>query len=274
MKKIFVIFSFILSLVTGPAWSEEPADNTVQTAEPQQVEEQTAEPATEAQSTETESKTLGMTIAEDGSINVVGDENGEIVEIPLMVEQVIHTGYDQLGEIKELVLEKDEDDLYADSAIQPLDKEMSGEERQGENNSDFTDLFGDKKLPELLCSNAGLKKQVEDFIYQNINKQETRSVVEKRLRVLLVKNLKDFVEITPEDIAGKNKFEALAAVMELKVNRSTPIYRICASKGNDYSKFESVYVVIYADQDYYKVIVSNLMPTPNRMDEATFIYNW
>lgn len=276
MKKILLVISFILALSAHPAFCEEISDATVQASQTDVEEKDSvnADASTAETAPASEDKTLGMTIGEDGSIQVAVDKNGELVEVPLTVEEVIHTGYDQLGEIKSLVLEKDEDDLYADPEIKPLNKEMSGEERSDKNNTDFTDLFGEKKLPELLCSDAKLKQQVEDFIYQNINKQETRSVVEKRLRVLLVKNLKDFAEITAEDITGKNKFEALAAVMELKVNRFTPIYKICASKGNDYSKFESVYVVIYAYQDYYKVVVSNLMPTPNRMDEATFIYNW
>ena len=279
MKKLLVIFGFILSLAVRSAWSEEPADDAVSVAEARQIEEQVAVPADEtlAEDTisESENNTLGMAIAEDGSINFIGkNENGEVIEVPLTVEQVIHTGYDQLGEIKKLVLEKEEDDLYADSEVQPLNKEMSNEERQNENSTELTNLFDEKKLPELLCSDIGLKKQVEQYIYQNINKHTTRSVVEKRLRVLLVKNLKDFDEITAEEVTGKNKFEALAAIMELKVNRVIPIYRICASKGNDYSKFESVYVIIYADQDYYKVVVANLIPTSDQIDEATFIYNW
>lgn len=261
MRKILFIIGLLCCWSLNVAHSEEAESNNAVTTE----QENTETPETNGPSDE---------ISANDQVDKTNDaQETELsdTEEPMVI---IHTGYEQIGEIKYKELDKSEDDLYADSEVKPLDKKMSPEELTNENNSDLNVLLEDKKLPELLCSDANLKKQVEDFIYMTINKQETRSVIEKRKRILMVNNLHNFKEISSDEITGDNSFEALASIMELKVNRNKQIYRVCASVGNNYDKFESVYVIIYQDNDYYKVVVSNLMPTPNQMDKAVFTYSW
>lgn len=185
----------------------------------------------------------------------------------------VHMGYEKLGEINKLSLTAEEDDLYTDTKVVPMDKEMSDTERSDEDIRIFNDNEG-LKLPALTCDNPALKQQILNFIYQKINKSETRSVIEKRVRALLVKNMQDFKEITNDEIIGKNAFNTRAAMMELRVNKHFPAQRVCESKGNEFDGFESIYAVIYEDEGYYKVIVTNFMVSPNKTDDATFIFNW
>lgn len=189
-------------------------------------------------------------------------------------EVTIHMGYEKFGEIKKMTMEAQEDDLYADTNVEPLNKEMSEMERNAENLEIF-DNSDSKQASEILaCDNPALKQQIINFIYQKINKNETRSVIEKRVRALLVKNMQDFKEITNDKIVGKNAFNTRAAMMELRVNKHFPAQKVCASKGNKFDDYESIYAVIYEDEGYYKVIVTNFMTSPNKTDDATFIFNW
>ena len=261
MKKILFIFGLCLCMTVRPAFCEEKSEVTQQASEVKQVDNN-APAATE----EIQSKADETSEADNAQ--------GNVEEKPLDEKDMVHYGYEQMGEIKYLELDENEDDLVTDTNVKPLNKKMSHEERIEPDNTDFSVLNDETDLPPLQCSDEKLKQQVEHYIYQTINRQGTSSALEKRERILLVKNLHNFKEVESEDVVGKNKYEALAAVMELKVNRKLPVYRICASKGNDYDKFESVYLVLYKHQGYYKVVVSNLMPTLNKMDEATFIYNW
>ena len=188
-------------------------------------------------------------------------------------EVTVHTGYDKIGEVKKMSLNAEEDDLYTDAEVVPMDKEISDTERITEGIQIFSESEN-QQMPALTCDNPSLKQQVLNFIHQKINKSETRSVIEKRLRALLVKNMQDFKEITNEEIVGKNAFNTRSAMMELRVNKHFPAQRVCESKGNKFNGFESIYAVIYEDEGYHKVIVTNFMVSPNKTDDATFIFNW
>ena len=188
-------------------------------------------------------------------------------------DTTVHIGYEQLVEIKKMSLTPEEDDLYADTTLAPLNKEMSDEERGEKDITIFQNTEKQRNF-ELKCDNPMLKQQVINFIYQKINTNETHSVPEKRLRALLVKNVRDFKEIRSDKLSDKNAFNARAVVMELRVNKHFPLQKICESKGNEFNKFESIYIVMYEDEGYYKIIVTNLMSSPNKSDDATFIFNW
>ena len=43
---------------------------------------------------------------------------------------------------------------------------------------------------------------------------------------------------------------------------------------NDDKSFKNVDIIIYPFMNYYKVVVTNLLTSPENMEEATFIYNW
>ncbi len=188
-------------------------------------------------------------------------------------EITVHMGYEKLGEVNKMAITAEEDNLYTNTDVIPMDKEMSDTERVTEDVQIFNDEKEEKSLA-LTCDNPALKQQILNFIYQKISKNETRSVIEKRVRALLVKNMRDFREITNEEITGKSAFNTKAAMMELRVNKHFPAQRICESKGNKFDNFENIYAVIYEDEGYYKVIVTNFMISPNETNDATFIFNW
>ena len=222
-------------------------------------------PAVRAAEPETSEVAENATVAAENSNKQSAEDTNQDI--------TVHMGYEKLGEINKLSLTAEEDDLYTDTKVVPMDKEMSDTERSDEDIRIFNDNEG-LKLPALTCDNPALKQQVLNFIHQKINKSETRSVIEKRLRALLVKNMQDFKEITNEEIVGKNAFNTRSAMMELRVNKHFPAQRVCESKGNEFDGFESIYAVIYEDEGYYKVIVTNFMVSPNKTDDATFIFNW
>jgi len=165
-----------------------------------------------------------------------------------------------------------EDELYDGAEIRPMEKTLSTEEKQQENSSDLDYLDNSTQRPELLCSNERLLQQVKDFIFKFEQKTPTNSVQERRARILLVKNLNPFIEVSEPDI--KENFEASAAVINLKINEKREIYRICASKDNESKKYKDTYIIIYPYINYYKIAVTNLAALPENLNDATFIFNW
>lgn len=171
-------------------------------------------------------------------------------------------------EIKELTPE--EDDLYDGSEIKPLRGTLSETEKMQEG-GDF-EAEDEPRLPELLCSDERLRTQAGRFIYDFVNKQPKNTVPGRRAQVLLTKNMNAFQEIKDTDL--KKNFEASAALMHLRMNENREIYKICASQNNDNKNFRDLNIIIYPFMNFYKVVVTNLIQSPENMDEATFIYNW
>jgi hypothetical protein len=157
--------------------------------------------------------------------------------------------------------------------IVPLKKSLSAEESMLEDSSDLS-VIDSQPLTALNCNNPKLKEQVEHFIYKNINQKDTNSVLEKRRRLLMVRNMADFEEIDIEQIDSKADFETLAALAYMKINKHIEINKICRSQQNRNDKFKNIYAVLYTVAGYYKVVVTNLMPVADKMDEATFIFTW
>jgi hypothetical protein len=164
----------------------------------------------------------------------------------------------------------DTDAFYAGEEIVPLTKEMSEEEQAGANSY----VLSSQPLPELDCSSPKLKKQVEDFIFKDLNKEGTNSVIEKRARILSVRNLSHFIDVSDEKIDADKDFLAAASLAYLKINRQREIYKVCKSSDNKSNKLKNLYVIIYPYLQYYKVVVANLVITTDDIDNATFIYNW
>lgn len=180
------------------------------------------------------------------------------------------------GEIKRQSLEASEDDLYSGSDIVPLDKEMSLEERAQPQSTDVYYIDRQDMPPELMCDNEKLHRQVVSFLDANLKAGFSDSVLQKRARVLLLRNLQPFSEIAAEEIDGKN-YELSASLAYLKINKKRESYKICISKNNqydDYPKFNDVIIIIYPFANFYKIVVTNLLDKPEKIDDATFIYNW
>ena len=178
----------------------------------------------------------------------------------------------QTVEIKEMPTEAD-DIFNADIEIVPLKKSLSAQESMREDSSDLS-VIASQPLDALNCNNPKLKEQVEHFVYKNINQKETNSVLEKRRRLLMVRNMADFEEIDIEQIDSKTDFETLAALAYMKINKHIEINKICRSQQNRNDKFKNIYAVLYTVAGYYKVVVTNLMPVTDKLDEATFIFTW
>ena len=165
-----------------------------------------------------------------------------------------------------------QDDTMID--IQPLGIGMSAQERQQENSTAVDFISNVDKLPDLSCDNVRLQEQVESFIYRKISEKSSSSAVERRNRVLLVRNLHHFTEITQENIKRGDGFSVQAALMNLRINQNREIAHICVSQGNQYNKFKNVYLIIYPFANFYKIVVANLLDNVDDLDSATFVYNW
>lgn len=177
--------------------------------------------------------------------------------------------------IKKAGISPETESLNFSADIAPLEKDMAEEEKAAEKNSDFDHIREPDKMPEITCNMPQLKKQVEEFVYKNLSADPTSSAIEKRRRILAVRNLHDFEDVTEEKIDAKTDFSAAAAVTYLRINGNRQISCICRSSGNkDNEKLERLYAVIYPYTSYYKVVVPNLMTSVENMSEATFIFNW
>ena len=166
------------------------------------------------------------------------------------------------------------DDFYVGEEIKPLTKEMSPKEQIEVNAYNYDIVSGKQPLPELDCSSPNLKQQVENFIFSDLNKENTNSVIEKRNRILSVRNLSHFIDASDEKIDADKDFLAAASLAYLKINRQREIYKVCKSLNNKYNKLKNLYIIIYPYLQYYKVVVTNLVVTTDDIDKATFIYNW
>lgn len=169
----------------------------------------------------------------------------------------------------------EDDVLDAGSDIKPLEKQMSESEQLQEDSSDFDYIDEEQELPDVSCDSENLKKQVKAFVLNNLNQLSTHSVREKRRRILLVKNLSDFVDVTDKKLEGRSSFDAASVSAYLRINQKRTIKHICKSQNDDSDKrLKSLYIVIYQYLNYYKVVVTNLVPSAKEIDKATFIYNW
>ena len=132
-----------------------------------------------------------------------------------------------------------------------------------------------QELPDLPCDSPKLKRQVKDFILNSLNQTDTHSVAEKRRRILTVRNLSDFTDITDEKLSGSKYFNAAAASAYLRINQKRTIKHVCESKNENSSKqFQNLHILIYPYLNYYKIVVANLAYSTEAIDKATFIYNW
>lgn len=188
--------------------------------------------------------------------------------------EIIRDGY-VTKEIPKVVLKAEYDALDTSTEVKPLTTRMSKSEQMQENNSDLDYIEEDVSLPDLPCDSPNLKKQVEAFMLNNLNLYVTNSVVEKRNRILMLKNLPDFVDVTGEKIDSKANFQAASADAHLRINERRKILHVCKSSNrNNMYKLKDVYVIIYPYVEYYKVVVPNVMNSIEDLDKSTFIYNW
>ncbi|MBQ8481495.1 MAG: hypothetical protein IJ532_03060 [Alphaproteobacteria bacterium] len=217
------------------------------------------------------------------SFSALGEEN-EVAQEPQVAQEnqgesdadnpevfVHYTRYADMPEIKEL--DEKDDDLYTGAEVLPMNIQLSEEEKQQDPSADFDYIDSEYEMPELPCNNEKLTKEVARFIRDNTEVEEN-SVKSRRSRILLIKNLHNFNEINESDLSGKDNFKTKAALMYLRINRSQEISRVCESKNNTFGKYSNVYLIIYPYMKYYKVVVTNLISIPEKMDEATFVHNW
>ena len=186
-------------------------------------------------------------------------------------EGLVHYTHYSMPEIKEL--DEKDDDLYSGAEVLPMNIQLSEEEKQQDPSSDLDYIDSEYEMPELPCDNEKLTKEVARFIRDN-SEVEENSVKSRRSRILLVKNLHNFSEVKESDLNGRDNFKTKAALMYLRINRSQEIYKVCESKNNTFGKYSNVYLIIYPYMKYYKVVVTNLISIPEKLDEATFVHNW
>lgn len=187
-------------------------------------------------------------------------------------DDLIHyTHYSKVPDIQEL--DESEDDLYSGADVKPLDIKISQGEKMQNVSADFDYIDKEYELPELLCNNQNLTKQVAQFIQNNTEDKEG-SVKGRRSRLLMIKNLHDFTEISENDLNKKDNFKTRAALVYLRINENREITRVCESKGNTFGKFHNVYLILYPYMKYYKVVVTNMISVPEKLEDASFIYSW
>lgn len=196
-----------------------------------------------------------------------------VVEVSEEVDDagdIVHYGLKTQADIKIKKLTPEEDDLYDGGEIKPLRGTLSATEKMQKGGSFEDD--DEPRLPDLQCSDEKLREQVGKFVYEFAGKQIKNTVPAKREQVLMVRNIKTFEDADEKEL--KKNFEASAALIYLKMNKNREIYKICASKNNKNKKFRDFYIILYPYLNFYKVVVTNFISNPEKMDEATFIYNW
>lgn len=204
----------------------------------------------------------------------VAEAGGETAEAEISADLgnvIEYTHVADMPEMKEF--DDSSADLYSGAEVQPLNIQISQEEKMQNLENDLDYIDSEYELPELLCSNEKLTKEVANFIKDNTDSDDG-SVRSRRSKLLMVKNLHNFNEIKETDLDAKQNFKAKAALMYLRINESKEIYRICESKDNDFGQFSNIYLIIYPYFKYYKVVVTNLISIPEKMDKATFIHSW
>lgn len=211
---------------------------------------------------------FGLAMQPASAEDTVVNESAEEVE---GVDELVEYGNTLVSKPKIIELLPQEDDLYDGAELKPLSGKLSDAEKNQENAGSIEDT-PNPNMPELLCSNGKLQAEIRKFIDEYIGKQTKQTVPARRRQVLLTKNMHAFEEVKEADL--KKDFEASAAIMYLKINENREIYRICSSRGNNYKDFDNINVIIYPFLNYYKVVVANLISVPEKMDEATFIFNW
>ena len=171
---------------------------------------------------------------------------------------------------------KAEDDVFnADTKINEPEAQMSESERQQEDSSDFDYMDDKQELPDLPCDSPNLKKQVKSFIMNSLNQTAAYSVAERRHRILMVRDLADFEDVTSEKIGGKKYYAAASTAAFLRINQKREIKHVCVSRNTgEAEKFKTLHILIYPYLNYYKVVVANLVTSTENLDDATFIYNW
>lgn len=188
-------------------------------------------------------------------------------------EELVHYAVPKMNSEPQIKkLDAAEDDLYDGADIKPLSGQLSQSEKLQENSSDLDYIDNSVEMPELPCSDARLLQEVRDFVFKNVHHHSATSVLEKRSRTLLIKNMHEFEEITEKEL--EKNFEANAALMYLKINENREIYKICASRNNRHGDLQNIYLIIYPYINYYKVVVTNLIVVPEKMENATFLHNW
>lgn len=175
---------------------------------------------------------------------------------------------------KIIELPAEEDDLYGGTDVIPLAKELSTNESSQENSSDVAVIDNSDMPEELDCNDERLKQQMAHFIYKNISKEQTNSIPEKRRRLLLARNMSDFIEVSEDDAGLRKNINTASALAYLKINQRRKIYKVCKSEHNKNVDLEDIYAIIYPFAGYYKIVAGNLVSVPEKMDEATFIFSW
>lgn len=188
-----------------------------------------------------------------------------------LADLVHYSNYGKMPEIKELP--EEEDDLYSGAEVKPMVAKISEAEKQQDLSTDMDYVDKEFVLPELSCDNDNLRRQVALFI-QNNTKSEENSVKSRRSRLLMIKNMHSFEEISEEELENNKNFKLRAVVAHLRINENREIYKVCESKNNNIGQHDNIYIVIYPYLKYYKVVVTNLMNTAEKIDEVTFMYNW
>ena len=188
-----------------------------------------------------------------------------------LADLVHYSNYGKMPEIKELP--EEEDDLYSGAEVKPMVAKISEAEKQQDLSTDMDYVDKEFVLPELSCDNDNLRRQVALFI-QNNTKAEENSVKSRRSRLLMIKNMHSFEEISEEELENNKNFKLRAVVAHLRINENREIYKVCESKNNNIGQHDNIYIVIYPYLKYYKVVVTNLMNTAEKIDEVTFMYNW
>lgn len=182
---------------------------------------------------------------------------------------VHYAHYAEMPPVKELPAA--EDDLYSGGEVRPLEARISEAEKKMSPEDDLDYIEDEYKMPELSCGSEKLRR--EAALFMRSSTEEESSVSGRRGRVLMVKNLHSFKEISEDEI-GKDNFTVRAPLMQLRINENRQIYKICESTGNKFGRFGSVYLIIYPYVKYYKVVVANLVPVPEKTADATFTFSW
>lgn len=119
------------------------------------------------------------------------------------------------------------------------------------------------------CSSPLLLEKVLNLAEKQFYQGPTPSTIGQREKVLLMKNIKSFEEISAKGFPPEEDFNVANALITLKINRkiATEDITLCRQVGRG-----NLYLIYYPYQDNYKVHIVNLSSPDKQNEGITFIY--
>ena len=134
------------------------------------------------------------------------------------------------------------------------------------------DVFGQAdtiKMPA--CNDQDFKAKILQTAEKYFENQPVSSTLEKRKKVLRLKNLKDFETVSVKDFSPETDFNTANALIMIKINENVEEKDILLCRQKEEDK-NIVYIIAYPYLDNVKAHLINLAEKNSDYNAVSFIY--